>query len=220
MKILVCEDDIRLNQQICSMLEKNGMETQPCYSVEQLRREMGRKIDLYLLDVHLGDGSVFPLISEIRALRETPVLLLSADLEESSILEGYRYEAEEYIEKPVRPRVLLAKILSVANRCGLIRQKVRYGEYELDPDQNALSGKGRSILLNRSESLLLEKMMKAGGKIIHKEVLKNCLSDSCTDGALRVRLSELRNDLPSDLRIESVRNQGYRLVGREESEGR
>ena len=95
MKILICEDDRRLNSLISRLISDAGFEVQSCYTIEQLEYEMSRSVDLFLLDVHLGSANTFEILRRIRQDLHAPVLLLSADLEEASILEGYRLDADE-----------------------------------------------------------------------------------------------------------------------------
>lgn len=216
MKILVCEDDRRLNTLISRRISDAGFEVQSCFTMEQLEYEMNRSVDLFLLDVHLGSENTFEILRRIRQDLQAPVLLLSADLEEASILEGYRLDADEYIEKPVKPAVLIAKIRAAIRRNGLCSEPIRKQNWIFDPDQKILAHENKGFLtdpiqLTRSQSQLFRRLLAAYPSSVSKEVLKNSLSDECSDNTLRVRLSELRNQLDGYMKVESLRQEGYRL---------
>lgn len=216
MKILICEDDRRLNSLISRLISDAGFEVQSCYTIEQLEYEMSRSVDLFLLDVHLGSANTFEILRRIRQDLHAPVLLLSADLEEASILEGYRLDADEYIEKPVRPAVLMAKIRAAIRRNGLCSEPIRKQGWIFDPGQKTLTNENKDLLkdpiqLSRSQSQLFRRLFAAFPSAVSKEVLKSSLSDECSDNTLRYRLSELRNQLDGLMKVESLRQEGYRL---------
>lgn len=211
-KILVCEDDNRLNGQIVKMLNQNGYDAVSCRTFSELEDKAVLNVDLFLLDVHLSDGNILDCLQWIHEISDSPVLLLSADCEEDSILRGYTLDVDEYIEKPVRPNVLLAKIRASLKRRGLLNRKIEKGEWSYDLESGCLEGPGRiSICLSASGKNIFRRLFLNSPKPVNKEVLKSAVSTECTDGSLRVRITELRKMLPNSIKIRNRRESGYSL---------
>lgn len=212
MKILICEDDRVLAAQMGRYLSHNGYEILLCHELDQVWDRLYAGANLFLLDVHIGRETTFELCQFVHDVLQVPVLLLSGDVEEASILEGYEREAAEYIEKPVRPAVLLAKVrAALKNR----DHPVCLGGYVLDVKESLLKGPDGSWLLSGAECALLEKLMAASPSIVSKERLKNGVSPDGSDATLRTRLSELRHHLPPTFHIQAVWDKGYRLMAGE-----
>lgn len=211
MKILICEDDKQLGNQISRYLKRQGFEVLFYQSITEVYENLYAGADLFLLDVHLGKETAFDLCRLIHNTIQVPVLLLSADLQEGSMLKGYDHFAAEYIEKPVPPAVLLAKI-KAAVKGNLETAPIQKGLYQLDMQTGIFSGPEGTFTLNRTENLLLKKLLLASPNPVHKEVLKNGVSPNGSDDTLRNRLSELRQHLPESIQILSLRGLGYRLV--------
>lgn len=219
MKIVFCEDDQILQEQVASLLRWEGYEVETCSSLEALYAKLDHHPDLLLLDVHLDDGCVYDMIRIIRQENPIPILLLSADLEESVILEGYQLDCLDYIEKPVRPRILLARIHSAARREGLLDPilfrsgwQYRISNGELSRSKTDAPEQGESVCFHGSAARAFELLFRAAPDPIAKAVLRSCFSSNCSDATLRVRLSEMRKALPDSIRIVNIRTEGYRLV--------
>lgn len=212
-RILVCEDDRNLNQKIQSLLVSHGYEVISCQTIDQLCEKATDHIDLFLLDVHMNGESVFDCLNWIHGFSEAPILLLSADLEESSILEGYRLNADEYIEKPVRPQILLAKINAAVKRAGLLQETIEKEGWIYNVEERKLTGdQQKTIQFSVPGAVLFKKLFQSYPAVVSKEVLKSLISADCTDGSLRVRFAELRKQLPDQVEITNLRGKGYQLV--------
>lgn len=215
MKILICEDDLLLGTRMARFLGQQGYEILLCSSLEDVYDCLYAGADLFLLDVHIGQDSTFGLCKLVHHTIGVPVLLLSADLQETSMLQGYDSQAAEYIEKPVSPAVLLAKIRAVLKHNKIV-SVISAGDYTLDLDENLLKTGNESWPLSSVECRLLRKLMQASPHLVSKEVLKNGVSPDGSDATLRSRISELRRHIPGQFHIRSVRELGYRLVIGEE----
>ena len=90
------------------MIAKNVIETR-----QKLNQE---KIDLVLLDVSLPDGNGFDICKEIKQKQDIPVIFLTAQDEETSVVFGLDLGADDYITKPFRTRELISRINSVLRR--------------------------------------------------------------------------------------------------------
>ena len=161
----------------------------------------------------MNGESVFDCLNWIHGFSEAPILLLSADLEESSILEGYRLNADEYIEKPVRPQILLAKINAAVKRAGLLQETIEKEGWIYNVEERKLTGdQQKTIQFSVPGAVLFKKLFQSYPAVVSKEVLKSLISEDCTDGSLRVRFAELRKQLPDQVEITNLRGKGYQLV--------
>lgn len=118
MKILIIEDDKELAYTLKDILEHNAFDVMICFTFEQAYQELNRAYDCYLIDNRLPDGCGLDLCKLIREITDDPIVFISSDTNESSILKSYEFDADDYIEKPFRIKVLLAKIQSVLKRAG------------------------------------------------------------------------------------------------------
>lgn len=100
MRILLVEDDKVLANTLAEILEKKGYETTICYNYMQAYHEIEHAFDCFLLDQILPDGNGLDLCRLIREKSASPILIISSDTAESSILKGFALEADDYIEKP------------------------------------------------------------------------------------------------------------------------
>jgi len=116
-KILVVEDDRKLNQTICYALEKSGYTPCPAHSIKMAKAACLQDTPhLILLDVNLPDGEGFLFCQWIKSQSSAPVLFLTArDLEEDA-LTGYELGAEDYVTKPFSIKILLKKIDVILKR--------------------------------------------------------------------------------------------------------
>lgn len=110
----------------------------------------------------------------------------------------------------------MAKIRAAIRRNGLCSEPIRKQGWIFDPGQKTLTNENKDLLkdpiqLSRSQSQLFRRLFAAFPSAVSKEVLKSSLSDECSDNTLRVRLSELRNQLDGLMKVESLRQEGYRL---------
>ena len=116
MKILIIEDDKELAYTLKDILEHIAFDVMICFTFEQAYQELNRAYDCYLIDNRLPDGCGLDLCKLIREITDDPIVFISSDTNESSILKSYEFDADDYIEKPFRIKVLLAKIQSVLKK--------------------------------------------------------------------------------------------------------
>ena len=116
-KIIVVEDDRKLNRALCYALEKEGYGVVSSYSIEEAKAvSLQGGVQLVLLDVNLPDGEGFEFCKWVKTQAAVPVLFLTArDLEEDA-LNGYELGAEDYVTKPFSMKILLKKIDVILKR--------------------------------------------------------------------------------------------------------
>lgn len=115
--IFLLEDDTILSKGISIALKKDGHTVTAAYGyMEALQKYQSQPADLFLLDIHLPDGSGMAFCKKIRETSETPVLFLTANDTEQDMLEGFGAGCDDYIPKPFSIEVLRKKVQAILKR--------------------------------------------------------------------------------------------------------
>jgi two-component system OmpR family response regulator/two-component system response regulator RstA len=223
-RVLMVEDDERLAELISEYLGRNGLE------MHWVRRgdaaiEKTHEIDpdLLLLDVMLPGLDGFDICRELRARGATlPIVFLTARDEDFDRVVGLELGADEFIPKPVQPRVLLAHVRAVLRRAGMsVRAAatgdgIVFGALEIDTASREVRLAGKPVDLTSSEFDLLWLLARHAGKVLSRNDILNRLRSLDYDGSDRsvdCRIYRLRRKLgdlaDSAERIKTIRNVGY-----------
>lgn len=220
-KILVVEDDRKLNRSICYALVKNGYSVNPASSIEEAKTVYLRGgIRLVLLDVNLPDGEGFSFCKWAKSHREVPVLFLTArDLEEDA-LTGYELGAEDYVTKPFSMKILLKKIDVIFKR-NVPDGHLCFDDGFLNVDFETATTMvgGQECLLTPTELRLLKQFVTNRGQLLTYEVLLERIWDIngqfVDKHTLAVNVNRLRRKIEDqDHRyISNVYGMGYQWLG-------
>lgn len=219
-RILVVDDEAALQEMVGEILSGAGYKTDAARScAEAMERFRAQPPDAVLLDVMLPDGDGFALFGRLRAVRDVPVLFLSARDEDEARLEGLGLGADDYITKPFLPQELLLRLRSVLRR--VYRepaQAVRLGGAEIDWGKGTVLRDGRETPLTAKEFCLLKKLWEARGNIVTIDALCEALWHGPLVGyenTLMVHIRHLREKIEADPShpqyLLTVRGLGYRL---------
>lgn len=221
MRILLVEDEKRLNHSIKFQLEKEGYPTDSCYDGEEALYYIKECIhDLIILDRMLPGLDGLTVLKKTRALGiNTPVILLTALGTVQDRIDGLNHGADDYLVKPFDFNELLARICSIARRPRELKlaHTLRFGDITLLPDENRLTGPNASCTLSKKESALLESLLLNLGQTLSRAVLLNKvwgLDSDVEEGNLDNYIYFLRRRLKSvgsRTRIKTVRGIGYSL---------
>lgn len=218
MKIFIIEDDGILRTGLTELIGSAGYETLSALSYQDalMRLSAETGVDLYLVDIMLGDGSGLDLVRKIRAEGETPVIILTALDGEDTVIEGLSCGADDYVTKPFRAGELLARIEANLRRHPA-RETIVSGHIEFRPGDGRLFVSDAEKLLRRSEMQLLELFLRSGGRLLKREYIFDSLwahdAESVDENTLSVLVSRLRRELGEYMGrecIETVRGVGYR----------
>jgi len=221
-KILVIEDDPNLAKIIISYLERDGFVV--CSS---LRGDTGldmvfvEKPDLVLLDLNLPGMDGMDVAAEIRRETDTPIIMVTARVEETDRLEGFSSGADDYISKPFSPRELVARLKAVLNRSRkskISQEKIVFGELEIDGESHEVLVNRKKIDLTPTEYHLIFAMASAPGRVFSRLQLLEALDKGVFEGyerSIDVHIKNLRSKVEPDPRnphfIETVFGVGYRF---------
>ena len=219
-RILVVDDESALRQLVREILEQEGYQVETAGDCAQaLERFRTAQPDAVLLDVMLPDGDGFTLLGQLQAVRDVPVLFLSARDEDEARLHGLGLGADDYITKPFLPQELLLRLRSVLRRVyGRQEEAGRLGETEILWGRGTVRREGRETALTAKELALLKKLWDSRGNIVTTDALCETLWDGPMVGyenTLMVHIRRLREKIepdPSHPRyLLTVRGLGYRL---------
>jgi len=179
------------------------------------------KPDLVLLDVMMPEMDGFDFIRAFRKERETPIILLTARMEESDKVIGLELGADDYVTKPFGMRELVARIKAVLRRTEKDTQPsetIRSADIELDQAMFTVHVAGEKVELTRSEFDLLAALMRTPGRVYSRMELLEQLQGGAFEGVERtidVHVRNLRTKIEPDpgnpIYIETVFGVGYRF---------
>ncbi|MCI0475010.1 MAG: response regulator transcription factor [Anaerolineales bacterium] len=182
------------------------------------------KPDLILLDIMMPEMSGYDFLQAYRKERSTPVILLTAKLEESDKVLGLELGADDYVTKPFGMRELVARIRAVLRRVGqdTPNEILRVAEVVLDKSEHIVKVNDQPVRLTPSEFELLAVLMSAPGHVFSRAVLLERLQGIAFESIERtvdVHIRNLRTKIepdPSAPRyIETVFGVGYRFRSEE-----
>lgn len=219
-RILIVDDEPALQQMLGEILAGAGYRTYGALSCAQaLERFQAAPPDAVLLDVMLPDGDGFSLFSALRAVRDVPVLFLSARDEDEARLQGLGLGADDYITKPFLPQELLLRLRSVLRRVYRDQPHTDHlGDTEIDWGKGTVCRGGTETALTAKEFALLKKLWEARGNIVTIDALCGALWDGPLVGyenTLMVHIRRLRAKIEADPShpqfLLTARGLGYRL---------
>ena len=223
-RLLLIEDDVRLSGLIGEYLQKHGFHVDFEYRGDNaIDRILDSSPDLVILDLMLPGLDGLEICRQVRADYQGPILMLTAQDEDVDQIVGLEIGADDYVIKPVEPRVLLARIKSLLRR-------ISNPENTKTSKQTLIEGRGflinastrevilsaENIKLTTSEFDLLWYLASNAGVIINRDDLYRNLNGIEYDGldrSMDIRISKLRKLLHDDSEqpslIKTVRGQGY-----------
>jgi DNA-binding response OmpR family regulator len=222
-RILVVEDEPDLAFGLEDDLKVEGYEVEVAPDGESAsRRAREEHWDLVLLDVMLPGKDGFEVCRELRrAGVRTPIIMLTARVQETEKILGLELGADDYVTKPFSPRELRARIKAVLRRTGPeAPENWRFGDVEVDLARGELRREGRPVEITALELKLLAAFLASRGRVLSRQQLLEAAwgSDTfVTDRAVDAHIVNLRRkieDHPTEPRyIVSIRGLGYRFDG-------
>ena len=152
-KILLVEDNETIIMGLKYSLEQENFQVISAKSVAESKEKINQeKIDIVLLDVSLPDGNGFDICKEIKEKQDIPVIFLTAQDEETSVVLGLDLGADDYIVKPFRTRELISRIKSVLRRYGQKEENgniIQYKNIKIDTAGNFVNDNTLTVYIKR-----------------------------------------------------------------------
>jgi two-component system, OmpR family, response regulator QseB len=222
MRVLLVEYHPALREMVTGHLARRGFAVDAVGRAREAHAALaGVAYDGLLLDLDLPDADGMTVLSAVRAgtAGNLPVLLVTARDALEDRIRGLNAGADDYIVKPFDLVELEARLRAVLRRPGARNSPaVRVGALDFDPASRQVSVNGAVLDLARRETDLLEQLLRAAGRTVVKDMLEERLysfGEPVTPNALEAAVSRLRKRLANaagDVRIETKRGIGYRLV--------
>jgi DNA-binding response OmpR family regulator len=221
-QVLVVDDEVKILRLIKSYLEINGY-TAFCAENGGEGMELFEKnrISLILLDLMLPDFSGEEFCRKIRQVSDVPIIMITAKVDEESIIRGLNTGADDYICKPFSPRQLMARVAAVLRRSGGKEGPEPFlfcRDLRVDTEKRIVSRKGEEIPLTRDEYNILTLLMSRQEKIFTREEILEAIKGNAYEGfdrSVDSHIKRLRAKIGDDPRapryILTVYGMGYRL---------
>ena len=219
--ILIVEDDRAIARIEKDYLELNGYQVTLAEDGEIGRRlALQQPFDLILLDVMLPKMDGFTLLQHLREQLDVPILLVTARTEDLDKIRGLGLGADDYIEKPFSPSVLVARVRANLAQYARLKQGdkgrlLQSGSLRLDTAARRVFLEEQEVPLKNKEYELLLFFMRNAGMVFDRETLYErvwgleAMGDSAT---VAVHINRLREKLGEGV-IQTVRGAGYRFSG-------
>lgn len=227
-RILVVEDDQRTAELLGRLLQSAGFQAAAASSGEEaLEVAASGGIDLVLLDVGLPGMDGFATCRALRALSDTPILMLTARGEPDDRVTGLEQGADDYVAKPFDPRELIARIRAILRRAAPSagERVVEAGPVRLDPASRVVSLDGAPVELTTTEFDVLRVLVSRAGSVVPREKLMELARGSdygAFNRSIDMHVSNLRRKLGDSSRspkmIRTIRGIGYLFALSEASE--
>lgn len=212
--ILLIDDDEDILEFLQYNLEKEGYtvltETNPLAGIEKAKTH---KPSLIFLDVMMPESDGIEICQIIRNStieQDTLIVMLSARSEDYTKVAAYEAGADDYIQKPIRPRLLIKKVDSLIKRITPIKVAELKG-LVIDSSKYLVSVEGEEILLPKKEFELIELLASKPGKVFNREHIFNQIwgEDSYIgDRTIDVHIRKLRKKI-GDNYIRTIKGVGY-----------
>ena len=217
-KILLVDDEEDILEFLSYNLIKDGFEILTANNgAKGLALAKKHKPDLVILDVMMPemDGvDVCQRIRELPELDETLVLFLSARAEDYSELAGFSAGADDYITKPIKPKLLISRVNAILRRKSRNKavNNIKVGGIEIDQEKHTISCNGEFISLARKEFKLLFYLMTIPAKVFTRnEIINEVWKDAIVgDRTIDVHIRKIREKI-GDNHIKTVKGVGYKF---------
>jgi len=220
--ILLVEDDQPLAQLVSDYLCNSGfqvhIETNGLAAVQYIRQY---NPELVLLDIMLPGISGMDVCRQVRHFYTGPILMLTALDEDMDQMLGLELGADDYVIKPVKPRLLLSRIRALLRRSSVQtpnEQACDNSQLKIDPSSRQVSFANAALKLTTAEFELLLLLARHQGQIVSRDSIVQSLRGFDYDGLDRSidrRISRLRRKLMDDSQdpqlIKTIRGKGYML---------
>jgi len=222
-RILIVEDDEKLQNELEIFLNHNGYEAESLKVFDDTIRDiLDIAPDLVLLDINLPGADGEYVCKEIRKVSNVPIIIITSRDSEIDELLSINYGADHYITKPFNIQILLAKIGSVLRRnssANDVKDKIDAKDFVLNMQNSSISKDDKVIELTKNEYKILKYLIQNRGRIVSREDIMETLWETesfIDDNTLSVNITRLRNKL-EELGIKEIietrRGQGYMLKG-------
>lgn len=227
-RILIIEDDITLSDQVARLLEEKGFNIEQAFDGQKgLLTALQQSFDLILLDLLLPSLDGFSILNQLRQVKHTPVMMITASGAEQERIEGYRKGADDYLPKPFNFTEMMLRIEALLRRSRNHQQTEQTNQTtQLNVDELRLNRRKQQVFFDTEEVeltpiqfKLLWVMLENQREVMSKAFLYQSVLDrpfSRYDRSLDMHISRVRKKLVeagmSPERLTTLHGKGYRFT--------
>ncbi|MGG1948070.1 winged helix-turn-helix domain-containing protein [Trinickia sp. NRRL B-1857] len=225
--ILLVEDDARLSSLVAGYLRKHGYDVHTVlHGNEAVPAIVEYRPDLVVLDINLPGKDGFAILREARERFDGVIIMVTARDDQFDEVLGLEFGADDYVHKPVEPRVLLARIKAQLRRAPVRSadaseqpESYRFGKFEISRATRTVRlPDGSAPELTSAEFDLLWALVRSAGEVASRDDLLRELRgigfdglDRTVDGCISRLRRKLGDDATNPQRIKTVRGKGYQF---------
>ncbi len=227
-KILLVDDEVDILEFISYNLEKDGYKVYTAQNgLEAIKMAEKKLPDLIILDVMMPEMDGIAACEEIRkipALQNTVIAFLTARSEDYSQIAGFEAGADDYITKPIRPKVLISRVKALLKRKSGVSapgnapaessNTIVIGNLVIDKERYLIRKGEQEMVLPRKEFELLSLLVSKPGKVFtREEIYYSVWGDNVVvgDRTIDVHIRKLREKIGND-HIKTLKGIGYKFV--------
>lgn len=220
-KVLLVEDETAILTGLQYCLEQEGFHCIPSTSGDDaINLAQKEDIDLILLDINLPDINGFQVMESIRKFSNIPIIFLTANLEEVSIVKGLDMGADDYITKPFKTRELISRMNAVLRRNKKNASNlIHLGNVTIDLNSAKVMKNGHDVMLTTLEyKILLTLALQPNTVFTREKILADIWDvneEYVNDNTLTVYIKRIREKIEDDVNnpkiILTVRGIGYKV---------
>ena len=221
--VLIIEDEKELANVLKAYLERSGYQVILAYRGDQgLELWKNQNPNMVLLDLNLPGIDGIDIARQIRQESETPIIMVTARVDEVDRLLGLELGADDYITKPFSPREVVARVKAVLRRVErspeIAKESLKIGDLEIDQEAYLVKQAGKDLELTPTEFSLLSTMANQPGRAFTRLQLLEAIQGVAYEGyerSIDAHIKNLRAKLGDDSKnpryIETVFGIGYRM---------
>lgn len=217
-RFLIADDEEGIRQIIKEYCEFEGYETEyAADGMEAVRKARETDYDMIIMDAMMPKLDGFSAVKEIRKIKQTPIIMLSARVEEYDKLHGFEMGVDDYVTKPFSPKELMARAAAIMRRGAMSEEKMTSGDLTVDFSGRAVYISGKRIPMTPKECDLLFLLARYNGKAFSRQELLDKIwgfDYYGDDRTVDTHIKMLRKSLGEQHRdkIITVRGMGYKAV--------
>ena len=216
--ILIVEDEVKLAKVLIDYLDQSDYKTSHLVNGNEVTAWVKKnKPDLILLDLMLPGTNGKEICKEIRAFSKTPIIMVTAMIDEIDRLIGLELGADDYICKPFSPKEVVARVKAVLRRTNADYLNVfSENEFKVNHDAYSVQIKGKKLDLTPVEFRMLTMFIDHPGRVYNRDQILNTVFDDgriVLDRTVDTHIKNLRQKLkdanPEKDYIRSIYGIGY-----------
>ena len=219
-RILLVEDDERLQQLYQSVLERAGfLVFAVANGTEALKQLENTQVEVIITDIMMPVMDGYELLETLRSSRvETPVLIITAKADFEDKKKGFQLGTDDYMTKPVDVNEMVLRVEALLRRAKINHShQLNIGQTSLNQETYEVIKQGQAILLPQKEFQLLYKLLSYPNKIFTRQQLMDDiwgLDTNTEERTIDVHIKRLRTRFieNDDFQIITVRGLGYKAV--------